>query len=329
MGMTFIRRCAERSAGRWRVSPPLRERVTRGRGVGWFLLFAAARFCRRWWRGGPEHRSADGFAARGAEWPHPPGSRLGAILALVEASIPSLVSDVETLLTLEVEEVAWVLLAHIASLGDRSGDGRVNQGRVIPYNFFNYIDQHPPYPARRDEVKRALMEAWAWLQREGLLVCEPGAGGSDAWFLSRRARRLENGADFDAYRKSGFLPRGRLHPRIVGVYPAFLRGEYDTAIFQAFREVEIAVRSAGGFSADLVGVQLMRQAFRTGGPLVDTTLPISEQEGMMHLFAGAIGLYKNPQSHRYVPTSAEEAAEVIMFASQLLRIVDRVTPPRS
>jgi hypothetical protein len=36
------------------------------------LLFAAARFCRRWWRGGPEHRSAAAVAARGAEWPYRP-----------------------------------------------------------------------------------------------------------------------------------------------------------------------------------------------------------------------------------------------------------------
>ena len=92
-------------------------------------------------------------------------------------------------------------------------------------------------------------------------------------------------------------------------------------------------RGSGSFPADLVGVDLIRQAFRpinrpnqsaqTPGPLTDTNLPIAEQEAMAHLFAGSVGLYKNPQSHRYVPTSAAEAAEIILFASHLLRIVHR------
>jgi Protein of unknown function (Hypoth_ymh) len=43
---------------------------------------------------------------------------------------------------------------------------------------------------------------------------------------------------------------------------------------------------------------------------------------MAGLFAGAIGLYKNPQSHRHVPTSPVDAAEVIGLASQLLRLVE-------
>jgi uncharacterized protein (TIGR02391 family) len=65
---------------------------------------------------------------------------------------------------------------------------------------------------------------------------------------------------------------------------------------------------------------------RPSGPLTDTQLPSAEQEAMANLFAGAIGLYKNPQSHRHVPTLPEDAAEVIVFASQLLRIVDRLKP---
>jgi uncharacterized protein (TIGR02391 family) len=110
-----------------------------------------------------------------------------------------------------------------------------------------------------------------------------------------------------------------------------MRGEYDTAIFQAFREVEITVRAKGGFGLNDLGVDLMRNAFRptsgkgktvNPGSLTDTQIPIAEQEAMLSLFAGAIGFYKNPQSHRHVPSHPEEAAEVVIFASLLLRIVD-------
>jgi uncharacterized protein Ymh len=51
-----------------------------------------------------------------------------------------------------------------------------------------------------------------------------------------------------------------------------------------------------------------------------------DYQAMANLFVGAIGLYKNPQSHRNVPTEPADAAEVLMFASHLLRMVNRLEP---
>jgi hypothetical protein len=91
----------------------------------------------------------------------------------MEKLIASLVPSADDLLNLQVEEVGWVLLVHLTSLGDQSGDGRVwGAGRIHQYNFFNHLDHHPVYGTRRDDVTKALLEAWGWLQHEGFLVRE-------------------------------------------------------------------------------------------------------------------------------------------------------------
>ena len=67
----------------------------------------------------------------------------------------------------------------------------------------------------------------------------------------------------------------------------------------------------------------MRRAFDAkAGPLRDPESPTAEREALAHLFAGAIGSYKNPHSHRRVRIDSEEAVEMIMLASHLLKIAD-------
>ena len=114
------------------------------------------------------------------------------------------------------------------------------------------------------------------------------------------------------------------HPAISSkVWSFFSHGAYDTAVFEAFKQVEIAVRKAGGYAEADIGVKLMRKAFNVkNGDLTDPEQQESEKEARFFLFVGAIGAYKNPGSHRDVEITAEEAIEMIAFASYLLRIVD-------
>jgi hypothetical protein len=97
---------------------------------------------------------------------------------------------------------------------------------------------------------------------------------------------MKGASDLAAYRKANLLPKTLLHPSLATkVYAAFLRGEYDTATFQAFREVEVAVRTAGKFAPTDLGVDLMDKAFhKTNGPLTDSSVPESEREAMRLLF---------------------------------------------
>jgi len=120
-----------------------------------------------------------------------------------------------------------------------------------------------------------------------------------------------------------------LHPVIAQkVWSAFLRGEYDTAVFQAFKEVEVAVRNAGGVAPTDLDVDLMRKAIhKDNGPLRDQLLPDVERGAQAHLFAGAIGSYKNPHNHRNVSiTDPAEAVALNVLASHLITLVDRAKP---
>jgi len=147
------------------------------------------------------------------------------------------------------------------------------------------------------------------------------------WYqLSRRALAFENQTDFARFAVGRtLLPRETLHSRIADlVWFAFMRGEFDGAVFHAMKAVEVSVRQASGLPDSLIGVALMRKAFDPGnGTLADQTAEKGEREACSALFAGAIGMYKNPQSHRDVNLdNPAEAAEIIMMANNLLRVVD-------
>lgn len=233
-------------------------------------------------------------------------------------SIFSMVPDPEALLALEPEELAGVVLQYLNSIPE------TDRGQLNRYNFSlpHTVREYPP--AYRNQISQALMEAWVWLEREGLLAPKPGSKGE--WvFITRRGKKLTTAEDLKAYRRGDVLPRRLLHPRLAQkVWASFLRGDYDTAVFQAFKEVEVRVREAGNFADTDIGVPLMRKAFETEkGPLSDTIAPKAEQESLAHLFAGAIGSYKNPHSHRSVNIEAGEAAEMIMLANHLLNIVEK------
>src|SRR5437588_3428486 len=99
-------------------------------------------------------------------------------------SIHSLIPDAQTLLALEPEELAGIILQYFNSLPERASE-------LNRYNFSlpNTVQEYPR--EYHDQLGRALMEAWVWLEREGLLAPSPQQGG-DWVFITRRGRLMKS-----------------------------------------------------------------------------------------------------------------------------------------
>ena len=80
-------------------------------------------------------------------------------------------------------------------------------------NRYNFSLEHSvaEYPQEHhDALRQALMEAWVWLEHEGLLVPKPGTQGE--WLIiSRRGRQLRTGA-FPISRSRAHTHRRHGHP---------------------------------------------------------------------------------------------------------------------
>ena len=178
---------------------------------------------------------------------------------------------------------------------------------------------------RRPEVLSCVNEAWDWLFINGLtaeiLDRTPG------WrFLTRKGKALAAAVDPSKVLQGERLLSVPLHPAIEATARLqFSIGEYEAAVFIAFKALEIRVREACGFDDRIIGDALMRQAFsQNGGPLLDRSLHAGEQRSIMELYAGAIGAFKNPASHRAVDYGEPEiAAEAVLLADLLHRMLDR------
>jgi uncharacterized protein (TIGR02391 family) len=215
---------------------------------------------------------------------------------------------------LPVEGLALVLLAQMAR----------NPDQVSLSNLMNAAYQGYAGEPDRQLLYDRMSDAIAWIESHGLVG--RGAGQGSWGRLTTLGREIA--ADGSALAKLFAANRlaGKLDEAIESkVRLPISSGEYENACFAAMREVEVAVRAAGGFPNSLIGVALMKQAFsRDSGPLSDMEAEPGERVAMMELFAGAMGAFKNPSSHRAVDfDDAVEAVEIVQLADLLLRIVRR------
>lgn len=95
-----------------------------------------------------------------------------------------------------------------------------------------------------------------------------------------------------------------LHPEIVAAAgELFTDGHYASAILEAFKRVELRVRSQSGLTGS--GQDLMARAFAGDPPPIDVRVEggqsgQDEQEGFRFLFMGAARGIRNPKAHEAV-----------------------------
>src|SRR5438128_988637 len=141
-----------------------------------------------------------------------------------------LVPNPDVLVALEPEEVGGLLLVHMNSLGPRDQNmNRHNFFRRPEDTFYEYARE------RHEQIVMAFAEAWAGLDRQASIIPNPQQG--NVWFpVSRRGSQIRTSVDFAAYRHASLLLREQLQSSIADrVSATFLRGSYDTAVFESFK----------------------------------------------------------------------------------------------
>lgn len=219
-------------------------------------------------------------------------------------------------------ETALQLLTHLA--GAKDGTGSFVMMNTLNSAKKAYAEANEPDV--EDLIDR-LADAWAWLESQSLLGPDHYQTHTSGWRRITSSGHETVAAESTEKLVAESRLAMQLHPDLESkVRSNFTGGDYETATFAAMKAVEVRIRALSGADADTIGVNLMTHAFKpAGGTLVDGSLEGGEQVALMNLFQGAIGLFKNPVSHRSVnyedPT---EAAEVVLLADLLMRLLDRV-----
>ena len=177
----------------------------------------------------------------------------------------------------------------------------------------------------RATVERALRRAWRELE-DAELIEEPDRdnGGNGYRVVSEKGREVDCQVDLSAAKSRGWLTPELLHPDLSGAsLTTFQSGNYDLAVFEAFRTVESTVRKRGNYSHRDFGVELMKKAFDPdSGPLRDLSASQARKRDMQNLYVGAMGALRNPKAHNDPTiTDPREAIELIIMASLLLRMI--------
>jgi uncharacterized protein (TIGR02391 family) len=233
----------------------------------------------------------------------------------------------ENIPSMTTEELAYALLEDMQARLLNPIDGMVNRNSVgqsiISVGSYQSMAQNPRDLAER--INKAARPALALLERWGLAEPADDANGRNGYMvLTEKGKTRQERTDFERITIRGFLREEMLHPLLQGrIYRYFADDDLGTAVFEAFKVVEMEVRAAGHYPEKEFGKTLISKAFGPKGPLTTPHDDKSDSEALVGLFAGSFSRFRNPGGHTNRSyNDVLEAMEELMLASRLLRIID-------
>lgn len=183
----------------------------------------------------------------------------------------------------------------------------------------------------REGIQRAISEGIAWGIANGLLAFAYPSLNRDDLLVTRMALRLHEEGKLPTWLPAAGFTRADLHPRIADAsWDQLCAGEYDVAVFKAFRVLEESLTNAVPECRGRAGSEVFNIAFnRESGPLRDPNMELGEREAWRSLFAGAYGAFRNPPAHRSgTKLAAAAVREELVLASLLMRKIEEALTRR-
>ncbi len=202
--------------------------------------------------------------------------------------------------------------------------------RRVDLNANNIIQEHQQAHDLNGEpniqhLLERFSDAWAWLVANGLVGPHVNQNSTSGWCrITDKGRQIAEENSVTALMADQRLPDD-LHRLLREAKHLFRSGKPELAVFEAMRQVEIRLRDLSGAGSRDIGTELARRALDPEkGPLADPGLIAAERLAISHLFAGALGAFKNSTSHRIVEFEEPAlAADAVLLADLLMRMLDQ------
>lgn len=175
-----------------------------------------------------------------------------------------------------------------------------------------------------EEEMMLTYEAVEELQNDGYLMKDPSQRDPGFLMFTTKGKELvakQKDPEVHGFRLEELITDKELLHKCLN---PFNDGDYEPAIFSAYKFVEEKVRIVSGASLADIGVELMTKALHPerGKLSIKTCKLPAEQEGVYNLFKGSIAFFKNPSSHRTVNYDDRIVTiQIISFADLLLKIL--------